>query len=1092
MADPFGVAGAATTHHPTDPFGVGSTHAKKTGGTLDRLGVVGNLIGDAADAIHGIPSGVKLAVTHPIAAAEGIGKSYAQTYGPLFHGDIKTFLHNIEQHPLGPVLDVLTLATLGAAGTARVGATLGRVGAISDTSRLARLGDAATLELRSPATLAGELGAGKIEKLTSRNPLIRARQQAVHGALGRLDYNAPIVGELARYSRALRRGPSARAQVLKQESGAYVEAYSKLSKNERTALGMLARVPLPQHLDEWKGMLAEESRRGNVEASKLLEQISKPKIAELYANPSKQMLRAHTEADKLGERSATELQRLGVLTPEEAQLARYRHSRIAGGATVYDSVSARTAVRRINGQLSALRKTGVKITGTAGKLRGKGTPELRAARQGAERAASTSARKTGTEGRASAALERVDRLHAELAKTNDQLLRLSSGAMLSSQELLDHGLKAGSNVDLFRARVVTRLYDRGTRLAAEYDRALEQAATKARINERLPSQAELAAHRTSSSAELAQARTDIASRLVAGRAELERIAQLQGKLVDERSGIRPGIVGGPGVDELRAQIEAAGRPQPIYMPDVPAAPKAAGERGGGAFSYGSPVHRGEGLLFVTGKLALQPDVLGPQFLRTVVFSHYRDLHDHLLDSAVKVPKGGKLPEGWVFVKRPVGLGDVPSLRELLPNPDDIPEGFANRGLTTGDSAEALIDHGARYAVPVKLARTLEAEFKRSNTAVRLILERPTAVWRALVLNLRVGWLTNNIVGNHLLYALRYAGPAGLRGYLSAIATTKGGAAVRQLLELPETQKALTQADIRELLPEQAGGTFLGTQAPNGRVGRVARKANLGLAKVDKATESTLRRAAVNAELRRNPAVRARLNAMPKETRSFRQASRDALAADPKLAREISDGVNSALGDFLSLSPFEQRYLRGIFPFYAWYKAITKIVGRLPIDAPGRSDIIAKLAQAGLDESNAKLGPLPSYLRGAIPLGGDELLKAQGFNPLETVNQLGAAAAVPFVPGARTNALAGIMNPFVQAGGALVFGKASTKNGLAADLLQGIITDLPQVTLARDAIAGPKPSKVYKPSALDDLLAYLGVPTKTINRGQAAKLASQGR
>jgi hypothetical protein len=69
------------------------------------------------------------------------------------------------------------------------------------------------------------------------------------------------------------------------------------------------------------------------------------------------------------------------------------------------------------------------------------------------------------------------------------------------------------------------------------------------------------------------------------------------------------------------------------MPDVPATPrpKAAARRR--RVQLRQPVHRGEGLLFATGRLALEPDVLGPQFLRTVIFAHYRDLHDLLLDSA---------------------------------------------------------------------------------------------------------------------------------------------------------------------------------------------------------------------------------------------------------------------------------------------------------------------------------------------------------------------------------------------------------------------------------------------------------------------------
>ena len=44
---------------------------------------------------------------------KAIGKSYADYYGPLAHGDVDTFLNNVYEHPLNIALDAATVASLG-------------------------------------------------------------------------------------------------------------------------------------------------------------------------------------------------------------------------------------------------------------------------------------------------------------------------------------------------------------------------------------------------------------------------------------------------------------------------------------------------------------------------------------------------------------------------------------------------------------------------------------------------------------------------------------------------------------------------------------------------------------------------------------------------------------------------------------------------------------------------------------------------------------------------------------------------------------------------------------------------------------------
>src|SRR5207247_2612862 len=138
--------------------------------------------------------------------------------------------------------------------------------------------------------------------------------------------------------------------------------------------------------------------------------------------------------------------------------------------------------------------------------------------------------------------------------------------------------------------------------------------------------------------------------------------------------------------------------------------------------------------------------------------------------------------------------------------------------------------GDRLIVPEGLARSAAGEFTNSGRAIKLLLERPTQVWRSLVLGLRVGFLTNNLVGNHVLLALRFAGPAGLRAYLNAIRTAKGPAAVERLLRDPATRDVITPEFVKQHFPEQAE-TFGSTQVPkitSPRLRKLHRATKLGI------------------------------------------------------------------------------------------------------------------------------------------------------------------------------------------------------------------------------------------------------------------------
>jgi len=415
------------------------------------------------------------------------------------------------------------------------------------------------------------------------------------------------------------------------------------------------------------------------------------------------------------------------------------------------------------------------------------------------------------------------------------------------------------------------------------------------------------------------------------------------------------------------------------------------------------------------------------------------------------------------------------------------------------------------------------EFQRSSKAVRAFIEKPVQIWRSIILGYRLGFLTNNLVGNNLLWAIRYAGPRGMIAYLNMIRNSHGMAMVRRLLKMTPKEYGLTPKVVEELFPEQAGAITLGrSQVPEGMSARQARALRAAKAGIMPATqaaaETGLRRAALETEIRRSPEFRRVYATMKKDSDAFGKATRKAIEEHPDLQRYWEDRVNSALGDYLSLGQVERSVLRGAFPFYAWYRAILTITLKLPVEAPGRTLLLSKIAQVGADINAPLRNQVPTYLRGAIPIAGlpgmaaaapgtRSVLTTGGLNPFETVNQIGEAVGtlISGKPGEAARPLGGQLNPYLQAaieqltGRALYsggpIGRGTSGNPIQDWLEQNIhgvaaipaatIGGLPQVQL----LSGP--SKLYpQRDFLSQLYASAGLPVKRYETGVARARAAQ--
>lgn len=445
-----------------------------------------------------------------------------------------------------------------------------------------------------------------------------------------------------------------------------------------------------------------------------------------------------------------------------------------------------------------------------------------------------------------------------------------------------------------------------------------------------------------------------------------------------------------------------------------------------------------------------------------------------------------------------GGGAAVRTQDLVPEPGDIHSSVLTQPFGTRVKDErAYFDGHFYYLAPKSMVRAAAGEFHRSSALVRALVEKPLQVWRAVILGLRVGFFTNNVVGNHIIYAMRTAGIGGLRAYINSLyASGKDDALIKRLINQVYVPDGIRMELMREFFPDQIEGTFGHTQSPategiRGAVGERAARAKLGIIPATQAVaESVPRRALVEAMIRDSPEFKAVYKGLPKQSRSFDKAARQLLAGKGgvEYQRLISDQVNQALGDYLNLSPVERNAVRNLVPFYSWYKAIATIAYKLQVDHPVRALILARLGVIGDEDVKRALGALPSYLRGVIPIGKrgpdgtQTVLSTGGMNPYATIPQV-TSGFNENVQNLGLNPLViGLLQAYGRAGqyGQDVSG-ARLASGFGTSFLQGLpISQL---------VSPYPPSTLYpKRGRKQTGLSYLGVPLKELNVPEANRRA----
>jgi hypothetical protein len=223
--------------------------------------------------------------------AKPTGKQYAYTYGPLLHGHPGRTLGRVYQHPLGPALDLLTIADLGLTGAAKLGIrTAGRDVIETQSPRLVHTGKGPALQEVTPTR--------EISKARIRGTA-KART-AAEKATGRLIEKAGgpeqtlrkegLKGEYKRYGKGISKRVEENTLERLTHYQPYAKAVKRLSEKEWQALHIRARDVHPDDLAE------------ALQGTPLEKVVKDPKVRELVDNPSKRMDIAEEEARALSKR----------------------------------------------------------------------------------------------------------------------------------------------------------------------------------------------------------------------------------------------------------------------------------------------------------------------------------------------------------------------------------------------------------------------------------------------------------------------------------------------------------------------------------------------------------------------------------------------------------------------------------------------------------------------------------------------------------------------------------------------------------------------------------------------------------------------
>ncbi len=327
---------------------------------------------------------------------------------------------------------------------------------------------------------------------------------------------------------------------------------------------------------------------------------------------------------------------------------------------------------------------------------------------------------------------------------------------------------------------------------------------------------------------------------------------------------RPGASIPELAQKLETQGAAAGLPdelrQPSYVPhsaktDRPIIGQWRGKPGANPPARPGSTRFNQGTLLKSGILNLHRNSLADEMKLHARFIQRTDTHSALQQVAAKLPEKG-LPTGYRLLKSATGEAGLPyteqaagALKAEMETKQSLLDRFTTRDQSLPDEHYARDAEGHKLMIPDHVANLLSMEARQTPSMVRDILwNKPTTVWKHMILGLRPAYMTNILVSQHILGALQMAG--GRRGVEAYLNHVVPGARLGKL----------TDATIEDTMPEQAIATFSGSTGTASRGRGVAGKLYQGVMPATLKAETWLRRLMIEGWAKSEPEIQAAMRA----------------------------------------------------------------------------------------------------------------------------------------------------------------------------------------------------------------------------------------
>lgn len=414
--------------------------------------------------------------------------------------------------------------------------------------------------------------------------------------------------------------------------------------------------------------------------------------------------------------------------------------------------------------------------------------------------------------------------------------------------------------------------------------------------------------------------------------------------------------------------------------------------------------------------------------------------------------------------------------------------------------------GRVMVVPYHDAVTMGRELNNSTGMLAAIGRKPTMLWKTIQVRWTPRTLTNNGVGNMLLYTLRHDPVTAATGLWHASKILKGEkTAGRDFVNsLPISSQHWFWRNFGPEMHNVFGADAIHT------TGRAARLKSGFYPLVHEIADKPIRAASIVNSVKNDPLVQ---TLMREKNLTFDQAASRALKSDAggAIRNRAVQHARSVAGDYQAMTGMESK-IRNVAPFYMWDRHALRSTKAILTETPTKAVALQAIGQQGHTLNQQLLGNVPQYLEGSIPLqlfgihgAGDrtKILTTTSLNPFSTVGDV-AQMAQALTAGHNVNAgnaLFSQVNPFIT--GAISYGAGKnietgapeqTHAGLLTSILANMGMNFPEYKLVQGMIEPAQTTtakgrpKVLTNDETSALTSFLGVPIRKMSKSAAQTAA----